>query len=284
MLRTFVSAAFSSIVLLVATYANAGLDEELVFYLTFDNVKDQTIIDESGNGLDAEIVENAEIVKGKYGDAIHITDRGGDCVNIPAQEKLKVIGEITMTLWVYYQKPWKGQRMGWLDKDCHTIGGGWDICYGIASADNGSGPTAFLFLGSRDKQGNVKRHDFDSPHEMDEKKWHHVAGSYDGETMKVYIDGKVIGKEKKKFNFVGDNDADVRIGCLKDKPHVTFVNGSIDEAAVWRRALSDDEIKQAMTGNFLAVSPNDKVATTWADVKRKRGGLSQGIYNPVTPN
>ncbi|RKU38244.1 hypothetical protein C6496_07040 [Candidatus Poribacteria bacterium] len=268
MLGMFVRVTLVTVVtLLVVPSVNAGLEEELVFYLTFDNVKDQTIIDESGNGLDAEIVENAEIVKGKYGDAIHITGRGGDCVNIPAQEKLKVVGEITMTLWVYYQKPWRGQRMSWLDKDCHTAGGGWDICYGIASADNGSGPTALLFLGSRDKQGNVRRHDFVSPHEMDEKKWHHVAGSYDGETMKIYIDGKVIGKEKKKFNFVGDNDSDVRIGCLKDKPHVTFVNGSIDEAAVWRRALSDNEIKQAMAGNFLAVSPSDKVTTTWADIK-----------------
>ena len=268
MLRVFVRVPLVSVViLLVVSSVNAGLDEELIFYLTFDNVKDQTIIDESGNGLDAEIVENAEIVKGKYGDAIHITGRGGDCVNIPAHEKLKVVGEITMTLWVYYQKTWRGQRMGWFDKDCHTAG--WDICYGIASADNGSGPTAILLLGSRDKQGKVKRHDFISPHEMDEKKWHHVAGSYDGETMKIYIDGKAIGEEKKKFDFVGDNDSDVRIGCLKDKPHVTFVNGSIDEAAVWQRALSDDEIQQAMKGNFLTVSPSDKVATTWADIKKR---------------
>ena len=107
------------------------------------------------------------------------------------------------------------------------------------------------------------------PHKMVPKKWHHVAASYDGETMKIYVDGKVIGEEKRKFNLAGDNDADVRIGCVKDRAHVTFVNGSIDEAAVWQRALSDDEIKQAMEGNFLAVSPSDKVATTWADVKRR---------------
>lgn len=87
--------------------------------------------------------------------------------------------------------------------------------------------------------------------------------------MKIYVDGEVIGEEKKKFNFVGDNDSDFRIGCAKERPHVTFVNGSIDEAAVWQRALSDDEIKQAMVGNFLAVSPGDKVAMTWANVKRR---------------
>ena len=278
MLRVSVSV----IILLVATYANAELDEELVFYLTFDNVIDQTIIDESGNGLDAEIHKNTEIVKGKYGNAIHFTIQGLDCVNIPSQEKVEVTGEITMMAWVYHHETWKGKKMHWIDKGCHAAG--WDICYGIASTDIGNGPAIFLFSGSRDKQGNVRRQEFRSPHKMGDQKWHHVAGSYDGKTMKIYVDGKVIGEEKIKFNLAGDSGEDVRIGCAAGVPHLTFINGSIDEAAVWRRALSDDEIKQAMTGNFLAVSPNDKVATTWADVKRKKGSPSQGTYNPVTPN
>ncbi len=98
MARVFANIAFSSIVmLLVVISTNAGLEEELVFYLSFDNITDQTVGDTSGNGLDAEIMENTEIVKGKYRDAIHITDDGQDCVNIPSQEKLKIVGEITMT-------------------------------------------------------------------------------------------------------------------------------------------------------------------------------------------
>ena len=72
--------------------ANASLNEDLVFYLTFDEVTDQRIVDKSGNGLDAEILENAEIVKGKYGNAVQLTGQGGNCVNIPAKEKLKVVG------------------------------------------------------------------------------------------------------------------------------------------------------------------------------------------------
>ena len=259
---------FSAVILLVTTYANAGLDEGLVFYLDFDNVKGQTIVDTSGNGLDAEIIENTKIVKGKYGDAIHITNNGQDCVNIPSQEKLKVVGEITMMLWIYYPETWIGKRTHWFDKDCHTAGEA--ASYGIQSGDIGGGPLIWLYLGSRDNQGNVTgRKQLASPHKMVAKKWHHVAGSYDGETMKIYVDGKVVGEEKRKFNLAGDNDADVRIGCVKDRPHVAFVNGSIDEAAVWQRALSDDEIKQAMSGNFLAVSPTDKVATTWANIKTR---------------
>ena len=265
MLQTFIAAFSSVVILLLVVSANAGLDEDLVFYLTFDNVKDQTIIDESGNGLDAEMHENTKIVKGKYGNAIHITADDRDCVNILSQDKLKIKGEITMMAWVY-QETWKGKKIHWFDKDCHSVG--WDISYGMGSLDLGNGPEIWLYLGSRKDQGR-RRREFAIPSKLDNKKWHHIAGNYNGTTMKIYLDGKVKGEKKEEFNFFGDNDADVRIGCAKNRPHLTFINGSIDEAAVWQRALSDDEIKQAMTRDFLAVSPGDKAATTWAEIKKR---------------
>ena len=55
MTRLFIAAFSGAVLLLMAMSTNAGLDEELVFYLTFDNVKDQTIVDKSKNGLDAEL-------------------------------------------------------------------------------------------------------------------------------------------------------------------------------------------------------------------------------------
>ncbi|MDE0684910.1 MAG: LamG domain-containing protein [Candidatus Poribacteria bacterium] len=256
---------FSAVILLAMTDANAGLDEGLVFYFNFDNVKDQTIGDTSGNGLDAEIIENTKIVKGKYGDAIHITNNGQDCVNIPSDEKLKVVGEITMTAWIHYQETWKGKKVHWIDKGCHWFGVDWGASYGIGSIDIGAGPGIWLFLGARDNRGISDRQEFIVPHEMEEKRWHHVAGSYDRKTMKIYLDGEIMGEDKREFNFAGDNIANVWIGCAKNK--YAFVNGSIDEAAVWQRALNGTEIKQAMSGSFLAVSPNGKIATAWANLK-----------------
>ena len=43
---------------------------------------------------------------------------------------------------------------------------------------------------------------------------------------------------------------------------------SIDEFGIWQRALTEAEIEEAMKG-FLSVSPKDKVATTWADIKHR---------------
>ena len=255
---------FSYVVLmalmLITTYATADLAEGLVVYFTFDNVKGKTIVDDSGNGLDADIIANTDIVKGKYGDAIRITAVGADCVNVPAADELKITGEITMAAWIN-QDSWATDAQ-WFDKNCHN--GGEHSSYGIGAFQGGKNFNMFLGTGN-------SRPTLNKPHAMDTKKWIHVVGTYDGATMKVYVDGEVAAEQDQKIDFKGTNDQDLRIGYSKDRPNYTFENGSIDEAAVWRRALSEDEINQIMNEGFLAVSPLDKVATTWGGIKRKNG-------------
>ena len=87
----------------------------------------------------------------------------------------------------------------------------------------------------------------------------------------MYLDGENILEDNVKppFIFNGINKEDLRIGCAKNKPEYAFEGGSIDEVAIWNRALSETEIRAAMRGNLLAVSPKDKVATTWGNIKRK---------------
>ncbi len=247
-----------AVILLTATYATADLTEGLVVYFTFDNVDGKMILDDSGNGLDADIIANTEIVKGKYGDAIHITKEGADCVNVPASDKLKITGEITMAAWVY-QEAWNNDSQ-WFDKNCHN--GGEHSSYGIGVFEDGANFTMFLGTGNA-------RPTLNKPHSLDAKTWHHVVGTYDGATMKIYVDGKLAVEQDNKLDFTGTNDQDLRIGCSKDRPQYAFENGSIDEAAIWRRALSEDEINAIMEGGLLAVSPLDKAATTWGNLKRR---------------
>jgi hypothetical protein len=87
--------------------------------------------------------------------------------------------------------------------------------------------------------------------------------------MKVYVDGDLAVEHAEAFNFTGTNDQDLRIGCAKDRPQYTFDNGMIDDAAIWSRALSEGEIKQAMGGELLAVTPKNKAATTWGNIKQR---------------
>ena len=128
--------------------------------------------------------------------------------------------------------------------------------------DNGA--NLHMFLGS-----DQNRQTLNKPHSLKAETWHYVVGTYDGETIQVYVDAELALEDAKKFNFTGTNDQDLRIGCSKDRPQYTFENGMIDDAAIWSRALSEGEIKQAMGGELLAVTPKNKVATTWGNIKQR---------------
>ena len=89
----------------------------------------------------------------------------------------------------------------------------------------------------------------------------------------MYIDGEAIldinRGDFNRINFNGANNKDLRIGCVKNRSNYAFEDGSIDEVAIWNRALSEAEIRTAMRRPLLSVSPKGKVATTWGSIKRK---------------
>lgn len=258
MLRSTVFTLLILITFTVVGIVFAAIEDDLVIFFTFDDVDGKTIKDSSGNGLDGNIIANTEIVAGKMGDAIKITAEGADCVNVPADDKLKISDEITMAAWVWMEA-WN-KNAQWIDKNCHN--GGEHTSYGIGVF--GDGNSFNMFLGS-----DQNRQTLNKPHALKAKTWYYVVGTYDGNSMKIYVDGDLAVEDPKKFNFTGTNDQDLRIGCSKDRPQYTFVKGMIDEAAIWSRALSEDEIGQAMQGDLQAVTAKDKVTTTWGNIKQR---------------
>ena len=53
------------LVLVSVGYATADLTDDLALHFTFDTVKGKTIVDESGNGLDAKVIKKTNLSKGK---------------------------------------------------------------------------------------------------------------------------------------------------------------------------------------------------------------------------
>lgn len=266
------------VALFIVSQVSAGLEEDLVVYLTFDNVKGKRILDASGNNLDAKVVQNANFVAGKHGDAIKIRSNTEDCVNIPASEALK-ISEITMSAWIYREN-WDDGSGYWFDKGCYAEPGnmhaygmsvfaGKDVERHLGRANNGT--ILRMTLGGKGNQTSISS----TPPRLAEKTWHHVVGTYDGTSMKIYYDGEILLDSESfggiaPFKPVGvTNDEDLRIGCAKGRRDYAFDKGLIDEVGLWRRALTQSEVRTIMKGNFLAVSPRDKVATTWGDIKRR---------------
>ena len=70
--------------------------------------------------------------------------------------------------------------------------------------------------------------------------WHQVAGVYDGENMRIYIDGKVIASKKASGN-IGSSKFPVNIGRSSENADKRL-RGSIDSARIYNRALSAEEL------------------------------------------
>ncbi len=263
----FSYAVFLILMFITAGYATAKLTDDLVVYFTFDNVKGKRVLDESGNDLHAKIVKNTKFVEGKYGNAIHITRKTEDCVNVPAADALEISDEITMMAWVYHED-WTGQSSQWFDKG--TYSEDFNSVYGMAVYDEddlGGGGwdngTAIGFILGGEFQVLII-----IQNSMKDRTWHHIVGTCEDKSFKIYLDGEILAESELPFDFIGVNDQDLRIGCAKNRPEYAFEDGFIDEVAIWSRALSEDEIKTAMRGPLFPVSPKHKVATTWGDLKR----------------
>ena len=206
MKRSFLYASLIALTLITGGYATAGLDKGLVLYFTFDNVKGKRIVDESGNGLDAEIVKDTKFVKGKYGNAVHITNDTEDCVNVPAADELEISEEITMMAWVY-QEDWKGSSSQWFDKGCYSARS--NSLYGMGVFDENDDPDlAFLpngsgvgiILGEREFHVRIA-----VENKMRNGTWHHIVGVCEDINVRMYLDGENIHEfdQRAPFNFNG---------------------------------------------------------------------------------
>ncbi len=71
-------------------------------------------------------------------------------------------------------------------------------------------------------------------------KWQHVVGTFDGTTLRLYVDGAEIGA-KAFAGDVGDPVRNFEIGKYGDPTR--YLDGAIDEAALYTRALTASEVR-----------------------------------------
>lgn len=83
--------------------------------------------------------------------------------------------------------------------------------------------------------------------------WTHIAGSFDGTTMKLYVNGVLVGQKALTFT-ITDNGENFRIGEGSRFTGRTF-KGRIKDVRIWSRALSDAEIAASMTNMLTGNEP-----------------------------
>ena len=125
--------------------------------------------------------------------------------------------------------------------------------------------------------------------------WHHIAGTYDGTTLKLYLDGKEVASTTSEFGIVsGPNPVGIGADLTYDaqNPNVpaTF-KGIIDNARIYNKALSLEELnntgRKSDNNTLLWLDFNGTTEKTYAqDSYYSFGGDWQNIPegNPNNKN
>ncbi len=243
--------------LCVVSWALEQNDETIVGVWLFEGNAD----DSSGNKNDGKINGNFKFEDGKFGQAV--VAAGGGSIDVQDSDSLKSVKDgLTVAAWFR------------VDADSDT-GIRKNGAYLLEDQSGGEPvPNGFSFRIWTD-QGITPG--FYGKTELEQKKWYHVAGTYDGKNVEMYVDGEPEsakgpladnkGPWKPEW---GGNVAPGQVLQLKFASET--YHGGIDEIVILSRALEAAEIKQLLNGweDAFDVEPEGKLATTWARVKSLR--------------
>jgi len=112
--------------------------------------------------------------------------------------------------------------------------------------------------------------------------WHYVVGSYDGATMKIYVDGQLVASHTATGTLATSSDP-LFIGGTADSVNtgLTF-SGLIDDARVYNYALSPQQIS-AIYGNVATWKFDDNAGSTAVDSSPNGNNLTLFNFPAWTP-
>ncbi len=264
----------------VATFdATARVTEGVHFYMPFNEGKGKVVKDVGPKGFEAELHDSAKFVKGKVGTAIKFSE--GPAVIIdprPGGPSKLYVEHLTVAVWIH---PFEisDEALG----TGHVYG---NIFYDKSgkSDDNvefglGSRKGLYWYINSGQKKMRpFNGADVDTTLSLPNlglkpNNWYHVVGTFDGEKVQVYLDGKLEGEKDvpKHGPVMLWNENDIHIGGRPDtNGGANLYKGLLDELVVYDRALTADEVVEVMNAkNILTVDLAGKLTITWGILKTK---------------
>ena len=227
--------------------------QELVLHLPFDALKGKVANDLSEFGNDVTFKGSPKLQDGVFGKALKLD--GKTYGEIADHDSLDIVDGITIEFWAIVEggdSTQSGVEKG------RSWGPG---LYNLAANYHGSS-TLLQF--------------FDLPDQCDDEnagpgiqdgKWHFLAGTWDGKTIRLYIDGK-LEAEMKCAGELTPNADPLFIGARGGQKR--FLTGALDEIKVYNYALTEEELLQDMTDPTQAVDAKDKLATLWGRLKTRQ--------------
>ena len=232
----------------VTTVCNA---QDLVLHLSFDALEGDVVKDLSGFGNDATFNKgNPKLIDGVFGQAMEFD--GKTAGEIDDSPSLDIVDAITIEFWALV-KGGEAIQSG-VEKGSAWVSG----LYNLAALYNGGTILQFFDLPEPCNDDNI------GP-SIQDGEWHFLAGTWDGDDIKLYIDGELEAEMACKGKLSPNNEP-LYIGARGASQR--FLTGVLDEVKVYNYALTRDELLQDMaTPVTLSVDAHDKLATFWGRLK-----------------
>jgi hypothetical protein len=213
----------------------------LVGYWSFDEGSGTIAYDSSGNSNHGTLNNGPVWVDGRFGKALSF-DGVDDYVRIEPSSSLDVTSQITVEAWVYPRAyvDSNGDNSHIISR-CALNGGHIYVLqmYSPTSAKAGYSvnPNPPHHASSADLPLNT---------------WTHLAMTYDGATVKLYINGE-FDSSYAQSGLIETTSNWLAFGCKPTGPQggsgtYAYLNGIIDEVRIYNRALSQQEIQTDMGG------------------------------------
>ena len=204
-----------------ATTLTASTATNLLAYWTFDEGSGTTAYDTSGNN-NTGTVANAVWIDGMVGPALLFD--GGEFVTVPNSASLNPVVGITVSAWIYPPDSWsqtprilqKGLSDNQYRLFCDT-----SLKFDLFGVTNGTVATSLPAPGS----------------------WHHIAGTYDGSVLAIYVDGQLAAQQSASGPIAITTDP-LNIASKPSGTIFTRFNGNIDDVRIYGSALPADQIAQ----------------------------------------
>jgi WD40 repeat protein len=211
---------------------------KMVAWWKFDESDANTVPDSSGNGLDGKLVGDAHVVSDAERGKVLSLDGNGDYVNCGDSVAFDVTGSITVAAWI---------EVGTFDKDKPPVIDKGGYTWGIGMKSNGMMFWCYpLGFQMEAKHKNWGWGNAGGSVGVNDGKWHHVAGVYDGTKMCFYVDG-TLDQSVATWGNIGTSQSQVRIGGNSEHPE-RVSNVLIDDVRIYSYALSESEIKALYAG------------------------------------
>ncbi len=204
------------------------VNRPLIAHWSFDEPSGGDFLDSSGNGHHASPERNQapglRRTEGVFGGAVELA--GPHNLRVPRQPQFAGLRKVSFSAWVMpidlaqYRELFRKE-----DGDRRVL---------FSFQDNGTHLSLGLHVG-----GYVECDAEIDPARLLDGTWHHCAATFDGQWMRVYLDGKEIGSLERPGTIAAGGNAP---GCIGSSSGGECFQGAMDDLRIYADALSAEEI------------------------------------------